>query len=236
MITRDIIQRTFHVRHGTASGTAFVIDRDDRQYLITARHVVPDIAPRSAIEIFHDRQWKTIQIEVVGAGAGQADVAVLACPLRLVPPHVLEASSAGLMYGQQVYFLGFPFGWDSGAENLNREFPIPFVKAGIVSAMSFGEASLIYIDAHGNQGFSGGPVVYELHGTSETALRVAGIVAEAPTPLLRPVVDSLGRPLTADEEPIAYFAENQGIVVAISIRHATDLIDANPIGFSLHSG
>ena len=84
------------------------------------------------------------------------DVTVLACPIQLAPPLPLEASNEGLVLGQPVYFLGFPFGWDSGLENINRGLPVPFVKAGVVSAMILGNASHIYVDAHGNKGFSGG--------------------------------------------------------------------------------
>ncbi len=39
--------------------------------------------------------------------------------------------------------------------------------------------------------------------------------------------------MNAEGEPVAYFAENPGIVVAYDIRHATDLTDANPIGLVL---
>ncbi len=233
MITSNVISRVFHIRFGSASGTAFAIDRNSRQYLITARHVVQEITSDSHIDIFHDRIWTTIQVTVVGAGSGQSDVAVLACPVRLAPPYPLEASFAGLLYGQRVYFLGFPFGWDGGGENINRDFPIPFVKAGIMSSMSPDKPKRIYIDAHGNKGFSGGPVVFRPSGKSDNELRVAGVVSQAPTPLLTPVVDMLGNAVLDDGEPVAYFAENQGFVVAFSIRQATDMIDENPIGLDL---
>ena len=236
MITSNVIYRTFHIRYGTATGTAFAIDRDNRQYLVTARHVVKDFTSGSTIAIFHDRQWKTLPVEVVGIGADVIDVAVLACPIRLAPAHSLVASNDGLTYGQPVYFLGFPFGWNSGMENLNRELPVPFVKAGVVSAMITGDASHIYIDAHGNKGFSGGPVVFVPSGRPSNEFRVAGVVANAPTPQIAPVVDKLRRPLVGDDgEPIAYFPENQGLVVAFDIRHATNLIEANPVGLQLLS-
>ena len=234
MITSNVIHRTFNIRCGKATGTAFAIDQDNRQYLITARHVVQDFTPGSTIAILHERQWKTLSVEVVGIGADSIDVEVLACPFRLAPAHSLVASNAGLTYGQPVYFLGFPFGWNSGMENLNRELPVPFVKAGVVSAMITGDASHIYIDAHGNGGFSGGPVVFVPSGRPSNEFRVAGVVANAPLPLIEPVVDKSGRPLVdADGNPIAYFPQNQGLVVAYDIRHATDLIDANPVGLQL---
>ena len=237
MITTNVIQRTFHIRYGSITGTAFAIDRDNKQYLITARHVVKDITSDSSIAIFHERQWQNTSIQVVGIGAGETDVAVLACPVRLAPPHPLEASSNGLIYGQPVYFLGFPFGWDGGGETINRDFPIPFVKAGVVSSMAYGEPSRIYVDGHNNKGFSGGPLVFLPNGRLGSEFRVAGVVANYPTPIVEPVVDSKGDPILApDNQPIAYFQENQGLVVAFEIRHVTDLIEANPIGFKLPTG
>ena len=234
MITSNVIQRTVHIRYGNATGTGFAIDQGNRQYLVTARHVVKGITSGSSIAILHEKQWKTLPVEVVGIGADAVDVVVLACPVRLAPAHPLLASNAGLAYSQPVYFLGFPFGWDSGMEDLNRELPVPFVKAGVVSAIISGDASRIYIDAHGNKGFSGGPVVFVPNGRPASELRVAGIVSEAPTPLLRAVVGKSGSPAIGDDgKPIAYFPENQGFVVAFDIRHATNLIDANPVGFQL---
>ena len=233
MITSNVIHRTFHVRYGGGTGTAFAIDHGDKQYLVTARHVVPDITTGGTIDIFHEKQWKHIAVTVVGIGAGKRDIAVLACPIRLAPPHPFEASSAGLVYGQQVYFLGFPFGWDSGAEDINRNFPMPFVKAGVLSALTFEEPSRMYIDAHGNTGFSGGPVVFRTMTPAGGDFSVAGVVSQAPRPVLTPVVDKLGEPVRANGAAIAYLAENQGLVLAYAIRHATDMIESNPIGFDL---
>ncbi len=112
---------------------------------------------------------------------------------------------------------------------------MPFVKAGIISAMVSRDSKLIYIDGHVNEGFSGGPVVFMPNDRSPNKFIVAGVVANYPA-TLRPVVDSAGKPiLNADNNSIAYFPENSGFVVAFQIEHATDLIDANPIGFELPS-
>ena len=233
-ITPGLLQRTFHIKFGNGTGTAFVIDRNERQYLVTARHVVKCVTTGDSISVFHEREWKKIPIKVVGIGVGAPDIAVLTAPVQLAPAQSLEATSGGLGYGQNVHFLGFPFGWDGGAEDINLDYPLPFIKAGIVSAIKHTYATRIYIDAHGNTGFSGGPVVFAKDNDPQKELRIAGVIAEAPRPRLRPVVDKSGKPLIdEDGEPIAHFAENQGIVVAFGINHATDLIDKNPIGFPL---
>ena len=237
MITSNIIQRTFHIRRGESTGTAFAIDRESKQYLVTARHVIRGIESDSTIQIFHEEQWKSLNVNVVGVGTDTADIAVLSCPIQLSPPHPLEPTMTGLVYGQSVYFLGFPFGWDSGQEELNRGLPLPFVKAGILSAIPPKDpVEKIYIDAHGNEGFSGGPVVFVPNGqhTSTNAeFRVAGIVVNYPIPRIQPVVTPQDtQVLDQNNNPIGIW-ENPGFVVAIGIQHATDLIDTNPIGFKL---
>ena len=235
MITSNVIQHTFHIKRDKSTGTAFTIDRGSKQYLITARHVVEGIESGSAIEIFHENQWKEVVVNVVGIGVGEMDVAVLSCSIQLSPSHDLEADMGGLTYGQQVYFLGFPFRWDSGHEELNRGLPIPFVKSGILSAMPPPDPVVkFYLDAHVNEGFSGGPVVFVPNGRltgSNTAFKVAGVVVNYPTPRIRPIVDLQGAPI-GNRDDIGIL-ENPGFVVVIGIRHATELIDLNPIGFSL---
>ena len=234
MITSNVIHRTFHIRWNDSTGTGFTIDHGSKQYLVTARHVVHGIESGNTIKIFHDKEWKDLVVNVVGIGKDGVDVAVLACSVRLSPSHPLVASSAHLSYGQSVSFLGYPFGWDVGGEEMNRGVPLPFVKAGIVSAMESGAVLRIFLDAHGNKGFSGGPVVFVPYGQPKNELRVAGIISYYPIPQFLPIVDRNGDTITNQGgEPIGYVKENPGIVVAIDIKHALELIDANPIGFKL---
>ena len=49
-----------------------------------------------------------------------------------------------------------------------------------------------------------------------------------------PVVDRTGTPITDPQgNSLGYVQDNPGIVVALNIKHAVDMIDANPIGFQL---
>ena len=239
LITNNIIHRTLHIGWNNSAGTGFTIERESKQYLITARHVVYGIESGSTIKIFHDEKWKNLNVNVVGIGTEEeVDVAVLACSVQLSPLHPLVPSAAGLIYGQSVSFLGYPFGWNSGGEHINRGIPLPFAKAGIVSAMQFGDVKRIFLDAHGNKGFSGGPVVFVPHEQPNGDLQVAGIVSNFPIPQDQqhwlPIVDPKGNPMTDQQgSPIGYVQDNPGLVDAISIHHALDLIDANPIGFQL---
>ena len=230
VITSNIIHRTFHIRWNNSIGTGFTIDHGSKQYLVTARHVVDGIESGKPIKIFYDKSWKDLVVNVVGTGKGDVDVAVLACSIRLSPSLPLIASSKHLTYGHPISFLGYPLGWNSGGEEINRGVSLPFVKAGVVSALVFDDdVDLIFLDAHGNKGFSGGPVVFVPYGQPENKLRVAGIIVRypPPSPLSRKTV------FDSRNEPIGYVQENPGFIVAIDIKHARELIDANPIGFPL---
>ena len=234
VITSNIIQRTFRIGWNNSTGTSFTIDHGSKQYLVTARHVVEGIESGKAIKIFHDKQWKDLGVDVVGIGKGEVDVAVLACSIRLSPSLTLVAATGGYALGHPVAFLGYPFGWDSEGEKINRGVPVPLVKAGVISGWQLGDVSRIFLDAHVNQGFSGGPVVFVPYGQPRNELRVVGIIAGYPTPRFLPIVDRNGNPVTDQGgEPIGYVKENPGIVVAYTIKHALELIDANPIGFPL---
>ena len=122
--------------------------------------------------------------------------------------------------------MGFPYGLATEAGQMNDGFPIPFVKKGILSAMTL-EDHIIFLDGHNNPGFSGGPVVYQTPGDTRNEMRVGGVISGyigAP----EPVYDAQGK-------PILNYQANTGIVKAYSISCATDLIHANPIGFGLNS-
>ena len=239
MITNNVYERTFHIKFGNSTGTAFTIDKDSRQYIATARHVVEGITSGDVVSIYHDRQWKEIRVNVIGVGKGEADIAVLATSIQLSPTHLLEANEGGLTYGQQVYFLGFPFGWDGGADYLNRGFAMPFVKSGVLSAIIVESETRIYLDAQVNEGFSGGPLVFVPNGqplSQRNEFKVAGIVVNFPTPKIRPVVNNHGDQVFDQNNNLIGIRENPGFVVAIGIKHAVELIDQNPIGFQLPVG
>ena len=235
MVTSNVIHRTFYIRWRDSTGTAFAIDRDGKQYLVTARHVVGGIQSGDEIQIYAKNEWREITVNVVGTGKDEVDITVLACPLLLARSDLpLPADLGGVGIGQSVLFLGFPFGWFSDSKGLSINTPLPFVKAGIVSAITFEEPRAIYIDGHGNKGFSGGPVVFVRSGNPHNRYQVGGVVSNYPTPILEPVRDKYGDPLLDSEgRPFAYFAENPGFVVAQHINYATEMIDSNPIGYPL---
>jgi len=203
--------------------TAFFIDIDSRQYLVTAKHLVPDIHGAAEISILHHNDWRDIVARLVGHAPGDADISVLALPYRIAGADlVLPPNVAGLTVGQDAYFLGFPFGLFGNMGAANNHYPLPFVKRATVSCLEFNQHGLhrIFLDGNNNPGFSGGPVVFSISGTNE--LRVAGVISG----------------YRYEEQPVFNGTEslplssrhNTGIIISYGIGYATSLARGNPIG------
>lgn len=162
MVPSNILQRTFYIAQNQSSGTAFTIDVSGRQYLVTARHVVEGISANSKINVMHKGAWCDLEFGEVWYPPTGADIALLSIKRQLSPTYPLVVSEGkGFFLSQQIYFLGFPFGLRMEAGVVNNDFPIPFVKTGIIANFSTMQpgSQLIYCDGHNNPGFSGGPIV-----------------------------------------------------------------------------
>jgi hypothetical protein len=223
MITSNVLARTLHLRHADAVATGVVIDVDGRSYVVTARHFAEAIKEQTDIHLFHDKQWKTLPVKLVGHAAGEIDLSVLAPPLVLCPPSVpLPPDMGGLIYGQDAYFLGFPYGSFGNVGELNRGLPLPFVRKAIVSCMEHDPSGVrrVYLDGHNNRGFSGGPVVFKEPGSQ--LFKLAAIVSG---------YRYSEEPIYQGEAklPLSY-RENTGIVLAYGIQHAVELARGNPVG------
>jgi hypothetical protein len=98
MLTFNVYDRVFFVR-GERYGTAFSLDVDRRQYLISASHVVGN-PETSALKLHINQQWINLPTTVVGVGLGEVDITVLAPSKRLSEDIELEPSLA-LMLGRR---------------------------------------------------------------------------------------------------------------------------------------
>src|SRR4030042_4574299 len=153
----NILNRIFLIKFKDDYGSAFTIEVDNRQYLITAKHIVEGIGDKGTILIFHDSIWKTLEVRTVYSDNSAIDIVVLIPPFQLSRAYDIGTIEEGPILGQDVYFLGFPYEMYQDVGDLNRKFPIPFVKKGILSAI---KSDIWYVDGNSNRGFSGGPVVF----------------------------------------------------------------------------
>ncbi len=228
MITTNIISRTFLISINDDTGSCFSFEYQNQQYLVTAKHVLDSIdfvsGDRIQINIYHEEQWKLLNCLIYIHKESEIDIAVLKTETKFSSLPV-SAGIDNLLFGGDVYFLGFPYGmfnsFNEGA--LNQKFPVPFVKKGILSAIiSEYDITSLYIDAHNNKGFSGGPVIttnnkgeIKIIGVNVSYLKHENIID----------VEDQDDDGELFEEKFEYF-ENSGIMVVQSIHHVKQIIES----------
>src|SRR5262249_52050770 len=160
-VTRDILESVFLLKNGEQFGSSFTVEVENRQYLITAKHLVKGVNDGDAVEILHDGQWKSIRVRKLDTEPGEVDISVLVLPMQISPAHRLELGTRGLAVSQSTYFLGFPLGLRTDVPTLNRGFPVPLVKRALCAGFyTPGKYEVVFLDGVNNGGFSGGPVVF----------------------------------------------------------------------------
>lgn len=218
MITTNVLQRTFRLKYGENTGTCFTIDVDDRQYIVTARHVVDGIVQKDSIEIFHEGVWKTLRTGIAWLSPSEQDIAILAPEFQVSPTHPLDPTSAGIVLGQDVYFCGYPYGLTVEAgPDINQGFPIPLVRKGALSGMY---PDHLLIDAINNPGFSGSPVVFAAPQSND--FKVAAVISG-----YRVEYDPV---LLNGEDVGLRYGYNTGLVLAYDLRTGVEYITQNPSG------
>jgi hypothetical protein len=224
MIVMEVLKRVFRVQYAGKLGTAFTIDHDGRQYLVSAKHIFDGASGTFEIDVFHENNWKPLQVALTGHSTS-GDISVMAPQQLLTLPALkAEPSHEGLVYGQDVYFLGFPYGLFGDLKELNNGYPLPFAKKATLSMINVTKNSVMYLDGINNSGFSGGPVAFAVAG-NQKLWRIAGVISSY---LTAPEVIS-----HQNEDVGLRYAANTGLIKATPINLAVDLVEANPNGFTL---
>lgn len=248
-VTSNVFLRTFMVKSRDELGTAFTMDVDARQYLITAKHIVVGMKDVDIIQVRRGDEWVPLKVTVLRC-ADHIDIAVLIPPHQISVSYELEPGMKDVEYGQEIYFVGFPYGLFTEGTNVNGMFPLAFIKRGTMSASTKeGNATVIYLDGHNNPGFSGGPVVFRDFSKSGYVLKVLGVVSGFPaeyTPVFEKQEIKASDVTEEDrqkqriilqngkvfrlKETSAVVPLNTAIVKAYSIEQAVDLIKSHSTG------
>ena len=160
-VPTEIMQRTIFIKVGNEAGTAFAVDYQGRMYLVTARHVVAGLpATNATIQVWQDEQWKDYKtVRTIFPTNSDVDIAVFETAETVTTPYAIKPNdgTGGATMGQQLWFLGYPFGIASHFQDGKRA---PFMKRGTMSAIdaTHSDAVVIYIDGFNNPEFSGGPL------------------------------------------------------------------------------
>ncbi len=178
MITTNIIDRVFRILHNNKTASCYTIEKGDQQYLVTASHVFNGIDNINELKIYHDDKWKILPVKVAFNSLDVGDTIVFKLEKDISPRHKIEYGMGDVLFYSRAYFLGFPFGISISGGKLFNNFPMPFVKSGIISNFDSSRHGLItiYLDGHNNEGFSGGPAVW-VYPNNPLRLRIIGTVS-----------------------------------------------------------
>lgn len=204
-IPDDVLTRVFKIGVGDKQGTCFAVDFAGRQYLVTAAHLFKTDSEHPSVTIWRDGSPKPLEVARLPVERGH-DIAVLVAKTRFGKPASTLEPAGHFYLGQEVHLLGFPYGrgMETFKVSLNAGFPIPLVRRGIISRLSTKDDPTLLIDAIGNHGFSGGPVLVASGGN----FSVIGVVSE------NNVMDGVVT----------------GFIEVTRINLAVDAISRNPVG------
>jgi hypothetical protein len=220
----------------TEEGTAFTVEVDRKQYLITAKHIVSALPEGAAsnIKILKKSGWRDLRVRVFKCGE-PVDIAVLIPDAQLTVTYPLEPSSKGMASGQDAYFVGFPYHTAMTYKSLPDV--MGFVRRATVSAFqSFPDRGyqIIFLDAVNNPGFSGSPVVYRDLSRPDVVFKVAGVVtAFIPdaVPVLKKKKELRAEEVTPEDQKTDQLVNlNTGLAKAWDIGTAIALIEKHPLG------
>ena len=118
--------------------------------------------------------------------------------------------------GHQAYFLGFPYTEDFNT--LVDGWNIPLIKSSTISGSPVinGLPALV-LDGHNNPGFSGGPVIAYDHSKERNT--IIGVISGY-YPQYNPII------VSRTESPSFKSSENSGLIFAVQIEKAIDIIES----------
>lgn len=218
MVVSNILLRTFFIK-ADQYGSAFTLDVDGQEYLVTAKHLLNTSLSQFPLRIFLNEKWQELPATVIGHGQGEIDISVLKLANRMTPPEFeVIPTIADLVLGQDAYFLGFPYKMWGNVGLFLGGMPCAFAKKGTISFYGLDNPQIIYVDAINNEGFSGGPLIFYPHGRP-TEVRIAGVVSKYRVEY-ETVIDSNG------DGTCMTVPYNTGFLVAYGAKHILSIISA----------
>jgi len=215
-VPNEILQRTRFIRVGDEGSTAFCVDYHGKIYLVTARHVVAGVPQIGAtIQVWDQESWKDYKtVRTLFPESEDVDIAVFETTETIKEPYqVTLATEGGPTMGQQLWFLGYPWGLRSRFGNGQA---IPFIKRGTMSAIdgTNPKSVVVYIDGFNNPGFSGGPILY--WDFSSHTYKILGVVKGYKEDTAKVLVNGVH----TDTQLLV----NSGILIGYSSQHILEAI------------
>jgi hypothetical protein len=101
-VLSNALVRVFYIKVGQQTGTAFTIEQNGRQYLVTAKHVVSSLPPKGAhIQIFQMADWHDLTVNILYCKSKDVDIAVLEIPNDISARFELEPDRGSVLIGRR---------------------------------------------------------------------------------------------------------------------------------------
>jgi len=172
-----LLDQVFRLHHADKIGSGFTITVRDRQYFVTAAHVVEGLEESNILELAFKDGYAPFKVLEIHRPIDGLDVAILRLDSNLYSWPDANYDSAGLFLGCECGFLGFPFGLSAEGLADSKGWPLPFLKKGwLAGSQRVSEKVMhFFLDGHNNKGFSGGPVFFVNSSTEVT--HIFGVVS-----------------------------------------------------------
>ena len=217
---------TFNFQGDTLTGTCFMVNKDGKQYFVTAAHLFKSSHKSGDIifiRMLIQNQWEPFDASVYFHEDENIDIALFKLPEKVFQNiKLVEKVSLGdgisldttlVGFGMHVLFYGFPL-TNMGTEALGIKLPL--VKEAVVSGqIKHNGVDVLVLDGHNNRGFSGGPVL--AYDTSIKKMCIVGVISGYFNETIN--VQYKGERLSFDE--------NSGIILCYGRRYIEEILGKN---------
>jgi len=252
--TTGILFNTLMIRNGHDAGTMFAVQVDNREYWLTAKHILTGRKSGPAGEVKEkeislqvldpvgtDIKWDEVKFKVIDPGK-DVDIVVLVPTTTLTRSDIqpLKISSERFEFGDECSFLGYPFAQTWMATFKDYVFKMPYIKHCYISGMIQQPVKVLVLDGINNPGFSGGPVLYKT-GPNQVVIGVIsgyhsepGQVHSIEVPNDSTAVQMPKNTKVKHTGKESVVDLNTGIIIAYIAEPIVDAVRTNPIGQPLH--
>jgi S1-C subfamily serine protease len=212
MAISDVMMNTFMIKTKAGTATGFLVERNNEEYFITARHALSKPASNNTtikLAILYDSLFREFSGIVYLHSDTTIDLAVIKLSKKLQKLKPLATTQEHYI-GEECAFFGFPY---SSFYTMVEKTYIPFVKRATVSAFN---NKILFLDGTNNPGFSGGPVV---RLASDKNIKIFAVIT-AYYPEYRQIEG-------ASKTDVLKYYSNSGIIYTCPIMYVDHILKAN---------
>ena len=224
-IQPGILNRVFKlICEDKSTGTTFTMECNDSQFLVTAKHIFEDLGfPKEGTIglLTEGGKYTPYEVDIRYPADPKVDIAVMRCKdhRQISPAHPNPNTSEELEFGQDVFFLGFPYDYDELSMSFPTDKrPIPFIRKACFTGRFKDRYAGMFLDGHNDPGFSGGPVCYRSTDAPNGTMSIAAVISRYRFEK-QAVLDENGRPTGS------YVESNTGIIAAYDIKEAVQVAE-----------